>query len=155
MKGFFRIRKRGSLVLALALICLLAALPVRADTASGTCGDGFDWTLSENGTLTISGSGEMAAYSGEYVKTLYRYVTTAPWGTYSESITHVTLGEGITSVGSNAFLGCAKITSVSLPDRLAEVLENVCENFDFNRSQFICSAIKERLERLGVEVKEK
>lgn len=51
--------------------------------------------------------------------------------------------------------GKTVVISVSLPDRLAEVLENVCEDFDFNRSQFISSAIKERLERLGVEVKEK
>ena len=48
-----------------------------------------------------------------------------------------------------------KVISVSFPERLAAVLEDVCEQHDFNRSQFIASAVKERLERLGIEVKEK
>ena len=51
--------------------------------------------------------------------------------------------------------GKTVVISVSLPDRLSEVLEQICEEHNFNRSQFISSAIKERLERLGVEVKEK
>ena len=47
------------------------------------------------------------------------------------------------------------VITVSLPDRLAEVLNVVCEEHDFNRSQLIASAIKSYLERLGVEVREK
>lgn len=51
--------------------------------------------------------------------------------------------------------GNTTVISVSLPDRLAEVLETVCEEHDFNRSQFIATAIKDRLEALGVKVREK
>ena len=50
--------------------------------------------------------------------------------------------------------GKTKVITVSLPDRLLEVLDKICEEHDFNRSQFIASAIKERLERLGVPVRE-
>ncbi|MBP5412809.1 MAG: ribbon-helix-helix protein, CopG family [Bacteroidales bacterium] len=51
--------------------------------------------------------------------------------------------------------GNTVVISVSLPDRLAEVLEQVCEEHDFNRSQFIASAVKDRLDALGVKVREK
>lgn len=51
--------------------------------------------------------------------------------------------------------GNTTVITVSLPDRLCEVLTEVCENHDFNRSQFIASAIKDRLEALGVKVREK
>lgn len=51
--------------------------------------------------------------------------------------------------------GNTVVISVSLPDRLAEVLDNVCEEHDFNRSAFIASAIKSYLNALGVEVREK
>ena len=51
--------------------------------------------------------------------------------------------------------GNTVVISVSLPDRLAEVLDDVCEQHDFNRSQFIASAIKDRLEALDVKVREK
>ena len=47
------------------------------------------------------------------------------------------------------------VISVSLPARLAAVLEDTCENHDLNRSQFIATAIKISLERLGVKVGEK
>lgn len=51
--------------------------------------------------------------------------------------------------------GNTTVITVSLPDRLAEVLNNVCEEHDFNRSQLIASAIKNYLAGLGVEVREK
>lgn len=51
--------------------------------------------------------------------------------------------------------GNTVVITVSLPDRLAEVLNIVCEEHDFNRSQLIASAIKMYLAALGVEVREK
>lgn len=51
--------------------------------------------------------------------------------------------------------GKTKVITVSVPERLLAVLEQVCEEHDFNRSGFISSAIKERLERLGIKVGEK
>lgn len=59
------------LVLVLALVCLpMATFAADASvTASGTCGDNLTWALTEDGTLTISGEGEMD-YDGFWV----------PWG---------------------------------------------------------------------------
>ena len=51
--------------------------------------------------------------------------------------------------------GKTKVITVSLPDRLAAILDEVCEQHDLNRSQFIATAIKVSLERLGVKVGEK
>ena len=46
------------------------------------------------------------------------------------------------------------VITISISSRLAEVLEQISEEHDYNRSQFVASAVKERLERLGIEVKE-
>jgi hypothetical protein len=58
---------------------------------SGTCGEGITWVY-ENGTLTISGSGEMADCSGG-----------APWAAHKDSITTVIIGDEITKIGAYAF----------------------------------------------------
>lgn len=53
--------------------------------ASGTCGDDLTWTLA-NGTLTVSGTGDMWDYSAATVPTEenpYQRRSTAPWGTES------------------------------------------------------------------------
>ena len=56
-------KKPLALLMAFALAFQLAT-PVFAETgnASGTCGDNLTWTLTADGTLTISGSGEMNSY---------------------------------------------------------------------------------------------
>ena len=56
-------KKLLALLMAFALTFQLAN-PVFAETgnASGTCGDNLTWTLTADGTLTISGSGEMNSY---------------------------------------------------------------------------------------------
>ena len=63
--------------------------------ASGECGkngDNLTWVLTGDGTLTISGSGEMAGYSMDNVRR-----TTAPWVAYWEQITAIVLEPGVTS----------------------------------------------------------
>ena len=45
------------------LVTLLVTLPlVGFATESGTCGENLTWTLSDDGVLTISGTGEMEDY---------------------------------------------------------------------------------------------
>ena len=61
-----------------------ALLPVVASAEivkSGPCGkNGYNlkWTLDDEGTLTISGTGEMKDYNYSWVKT--SWVSTVPWG---------------------------------------------------------------------------
>ncbi len=82
------------------------------DIASGKCGDNLTWTLDENGTLTISGTGEM--YN-------YEYDSTAPWSNHSDEIKSVVIESGVTSIGSSAFSNCTALTSVTIPDSVTTI----------------------------------
>ena len=58
-----KIRKILSFGIVLSLLFGLAVLPANAETvASGSCDYGLFWTLDTEGTLTVSGSGEMRDY---------------------------------------------------------------------------------------------
>ena len=72
-------------------------------TASGTCGDGLTWELEEV-HLTISGTGAMTDYSLPSAP--------APWYQYRGEIASVVLGDGVTTIGEEAFWGCSGLTSV-------------------------------------------
>ena len=77
--------------------------------ASGECGENGDnltWVLTVDGTLTISGSGEMKNYSDSSV---------APWYSNRTKILSAVVEPGVESVGNYAFYACLKLTSVSLP----------------------------------------
>ena len=97
--------------------------------ASGECGENGDnltWVLTGDGTLTISGSGEMAGYSMDNVRR-----TTAPWVAYWEQITAIVLEPGVTSVGWTAFSACSNVLSVSIPSTVTYIDDYAfeeCEN---------------------------
>ena len=90
-------------------LMLLLGLTISAQD-SGTCGENLTWTL-ENGTLTISGTGEMTNYDWNY----------APWYSYRESITSISIADGVTSIGSYAFLDCRSLTSVTIPNNVTSI----------------------------------
>ena len=73
---------------------------------SGTCGDGLTWILTQDGTLTISGSGRMWEYTDS---------STAPWYKNRENIVNAVVTSGVTSIGESAFSGCSSLTSITLP----------------------------------------
>ena len=98
--------------------------------ASGECGryssDDLTWVLTGDGTLTISGSGEMAYYSMDNSRR-----TTAPWVAYWEQITAIVLEPGVTSVGGTAFSACSNVLSVSIPSTVTYIDSSAfeeCEN---------------------------
>jgi len=96
------------------LSTLFCSLVTFADT-SGTCGNSLNWTLDNNGTLTISGSGPMYDYSS------YGKNNEAPWRTYKESITFVRISEGVTSIGQYAFQSCKGLISVAIPNSVKSI----------------------------------
>ena len=84
--------------------------------ASGTCGaqgENLTWVLTEDGTLTISGNGQMSNYSDAYQNG--RNITNAPWGEFWCQITTVQIKPGVTSIGDDAFCGCSCLVSVTIP----------------------------------------
>ena len=84
-----------------------SAVPEIVD--SGTCGadgDNLSWVFTSDGTLKISGTGEMAA---------------SAFSLFSKSIIKVEIEEGVTNVGDNAFFACRDLISVDLPDSVTSV----------------------------------
>ena len=102
----------GALLLCLSL-CLVSSDSSDADS-SGTTGS-LNWELTGS-ELTITGTGAMP----NYTPTNYYPSNPVPWST---SITKVTIGEGVTSVGNYAFYDCTLLFSVSLPSTLKTIGE--------------------------------
>ncbi|WP_369297488.1 S-layer homology domain-containing protein [uncultured Neglectibacter sp.] len=104
-------KKMVSLLLALCLI--VGCLPLSAGAAeivgSGACGENVTWTLSDEGVLTISGTGQMEDFS---------YGN--PWALPNE-IKTVVIEEGVTSIGKYAFAGCDNLTSIAIPKSLTDI----------------------------------
>ena len=80
--------------------------------ASGTCGEGLNWTLNSDGLLTVSGAGDMENYDTE---------APAPWTDHKASILSAVIESGVTHVGSFAFSGCENLAQISLPDTLQTI----------------------------------
>ena len=83
--------------------------------ASGSCGDNLTWTLDDNGLLTISGTGAMESYTGQ-------------WNGCRGSIKYVWIKNGVTSIGAGAFKETNNLTIVEIPDSVTSISENA-----FNR----------------------
>ncbi len=95
---------------------------------SGTCGENVQWEVTEDteaewdleeGTpykLILTGTGEMDF--GEDVA--------PPWylNGYHQTITSVSIAEGITSISPYAFYYCVSLKSIALPDSITEIGES-------------------------------
>lgn len=112
----------GFILLASLLVILLLMPPTQAQaaeiTAKGTCGaegDNLTWTLTDDGILTISGTGEMANYY---------YASHAPWRSYGSNITSVIIQEGITNIGNSAFAYCDSLADITIPTSISQIGED-------------------------------
>lgn len=68
-------------------------------------GDTFQWDLSDDGVLTISGTGPMPEYENEE----------SPWGSQKDTIQTIVIEEGITTVSRGIFMGMSNLREVKLP----------------------------------------
>lgn len=78
----------------------------------GVCGEDAVWELQDNGTLVISGSGAMTDYSES---------NPAPWQHLREKIMAVTIEQGITHIGANAFQGCIQLQAVMIANSVMNI----------------------------------
>ena len=80
---------------------------------TGKCGDNLTYSLDDAGTLTISGTGAMYDFSS--------FGTQCPWD--STKIKKVIVGDGVTSIGDDAFLvkSSSLLTTVELPESVTSI----------------------------------
>lgn len=98
------------MALLLAFLLVFSCAPqVRAE--GGVCGDGLSWSYN-GGMLTISGSGAMYDYGSS---------AEVPWYSLRDSITSVSLPEGMTSIGGHAFYGCSQLTTLDVPETVRTI----------------------------------
>lgn len=95
----------------LVLMLLAGAFPVALAAESGTCGADLSWSFDE-GTLTITGSGDMTDFPES---------TMSPWYHLREEILKISLPEGLTSIGTLAFYECEKLTAVVIPNSVSRI----------------------------------
>ena len=98
-------------------------VPEQGYAKSGTYGENITWTY-DAGTLRFSGKGNMNNISngsrGER----------APWyhSDYRDSITNIVIEEGITSVGSWAFISLVNVTTVTIPSTVTVIQPHAFQN---------------------------
>ncbi len=80
---------------------------------SGKCGENVSWTLDSEGTLTISGTGDM--------KDDRLPPKLSIWNSYKEKIKKVVIEDGVTSINSDAFDGLEKLTSVTISESVTTI----------------------------------
>ena len=102
----------------IALLMILATfviLPCMAEAAeSGKCGDDLTWTLDDNGTLVISGTGEMWDFG-------YTDEEAPPWCDLDIAVKKIKINDGATSISESAFRYLLSASEVSLPNSLLHI----------------------------------
>lgn len=89
--------KNRLLSILLVLLTALTLLPLGAlADDNNKCGENLTWKFAD-GILTISGTGDMYNYSEDYL---------APWSAKNSDISEITVLDGVTSIGDNAFHSC-------------------------------------------------
>ena len=80
--------------------------------ASGTCGADVQWELTNDGTLTIFGSGQMNSFDSG-----------TPWYDYRTQIQKVVIEDGVTSIGGYAFAQCTNLVDIEIPYSVNDIRE--------------------------------
>lgn len=95
---------------------------------SGTCGaegnaDSVKWNFnSSTGTLKISGTGKMSNLNNSTeTENISDGTGTYPWANLKDSITNIVIADGVTSIGSKAFIAYTNVTSVNIGKDVSEI----------------------------------
>ena len=113
---------------------------------SGVCGENLTWTLDADGTLTISGEGDMADYGNGWdespfynydIKTVITTDGVTSLGDYAfykhDTLTEITFCDSLVTIGRWAFGHCNGLTTVVIPKTV-----HVIDDYAFGK----CSSLK-------------
>lgn len=106
-----------SLLITLAALILLLLIPLSAHAEgeallSGSCGDNVYYVLDSEGTLTVSGTGQMTDYSVS---------DPSPWYNQWKTIKKAVIKEGVTRVGNYAFRMCSQLEEVDFSSTIESI----------------------------------
>jgi len=99
------------IICSLSFVVLIVLTVAAIAETSGQCGKKLTWSLSDDGVLTISGTGDMYSYNLSKISPFY----------YNSSIKEVILTEGISSIGSYAFSGCSGLINVVISNSVISI----------------------------------
>lgn len=85
---------------------------------SGKCGKNVSYSISDDGVLTISGTGAMNNFTYE------RDISDCPWHGVRYALKKIVVEDGVTSIGSYAFSFDLSVTDVTLPSSLKTIGRN-------------------------------
>lgn len=103
-------KKIISIMLTLVMLCsFVPCIAMAEEVASGECGDSVVWTLDDDGTLTISGSGDM------YISLRNELLN------YKEDIKKIIVGSGIIYADFYKLSGCNLLTEIEISDTVTEI----------------------------------
>ena len=89
--------------------------------ASGTCGINAKWQLTNDGIMTVFGTGAMRNYSSSNT-------ARAPWVQHVAQLRTLVVEEGITTIGNYAFYDCDSLTTVTLPSTVTTIRTSAFQN---------------------------
>ena len=117
----------GMLFVLGLLLALPSVVSFAGFVASGTCGatdneDNVKWTLDDEGTFTISGTGTMKDYSSK---------KDVPWESYLGKIKTAKIGDDVSNIGNRTFRACTNLKSIIIPKNVTKIGNfafRYCEN---------------------------
>ena len=140
--------KRAARIITVLTVILAGVFSITSAFAGGSCGTNATWTITGE-ELIIEGTGAIKDYGVNHNNYHDEYYTSAPWYSWSDhsgggaDFRTITIKEGITSVGANAFYGIFRLSgtmSVSFPSTLLSINSGAFGDTDIRTITFMGDA---------------
>ena len=91
---------------------------------SGSCGKNVNYELYDDYTLRIFGKGTMYNYDWSWSSSDNELYPNVPWVSWISKIKSVVIEDGVTRIGSCAFMNCSSLTDVNIPNSVTSIGAN-------------------------------